>query len=325
MADTLPDGFSRDWLSMREPWDLTARERAAPALGLDRLGQRLRERAGTSRLRVLDLACGTGANLRALAPRLGGAQDWTLMDHDRLLLDAVPARLNAWAAAQGWRLSARPGGLHIEGDGFDVEVRAQRRDLSVDVAGWPMADAHLLTASALLDLVSAPWLAQVADACTAARVPVLFALSVDGQLVWQPPDPDDSWVQSLFEAHQGRDKGFGPALGPRAADVAARLFGQRDALVVRASSPWILEAVPDTPPTDTHALSPAAALLREMVQGMPMAAAEQAGLGATPAPDRMRVEAWCTRRLSRAASTRLELGHTDLLAWPRNQPLSSVD
>lgn len=312
------DGFSPEWLALREPWDIQARARAAPALGLASLGDRLRARAGTPRLRVLDLACGTGANLRALAPILGGAQVWTLLDHDRCLLDALPDHLAAWASAHGWQLARHPGTLQVQGDGFEVEIQTMACDLASDPAGWPLARSHLLTASALLDLVSEAWLVQVADACTRAGVPAFFALSVDGRLQWQPADPDDAAVQALFEAHQGRDKGFGPALGPRAAGVAATVFRAHGAEVVQASSPWEI---------DGHS-APAQALLHELVRGMAMAAAQQAGskqAGSRAAADAQRISAWRARRLALAGQTRLEVGHQDVLAWPGVQPLSSID
>ena len=53
-------GFSADWLTLREPADHRARN---PAL-VEALARHLGGRA----VRVTDLGCGTGSNLRALAP-----------------------------------------------------------------------------------------------------------------------------------------------------------------------------------------------------------------------------------------------------------------
>ena len=82
-------GFSADWLGLREPADTAARppdlvDWIAPSLPRDRS------------VHVLDLATGTGSNLRYLAPRLGGLQQWVLADHDPALLGAMPERLAAW-------------------------------------------------------------------------------------------------------------------------------------------------------------------------------------------------------------------------------------
>ena len=75
-------GFSTDWLAQREPFDTAARALAWPSFGPLLETIRPTATAGASTpLRVLDLACGSGANLRALAPRLGGAQVWQMVDH----------------------------------------------------------------------------------------------------------------------------------------------------------------------------------------------------------------------------------------------------
>ncbi len=49
----------------------------------------------------------------------------------------------------------------------------------------------LVTASALLDLVSERWLRALAARCAGHGAAVLFALSYDGRIVCSPEDPDD--------------------------------------------------------------------------------------------------------------------------------------
>lgn len=58
---------------------------------------------------MLDLASGTGANLRFLAPLLGGEQHWRLVDHDPVLLARGEEQCGAWVA---------------EGDGLDAGLAA---------------------------------------------------------------------------------------------------------------------------------------------------------------------------------------------------------
>ena len=89
--------FSADWLALREPADVAARSseltRAiAEALGHERV------------LDVLDLAAGTGSNLRYLTDRLPAHQRWLLVDHDPVLLAEAPARIAAWGAARGYQV-----------------------------------------------------------------------------------------------------------------------------------------------------------------------------------------------------------------------------
>jgi len=91
--------FSADWLALREPADSRARSAALVRQLADRFVESPNA-PGTTRLRVLDLGCGTGANLRYLAPRLapslGGrrwvTQDWTCVDRNLGLLADLPRR-----------------------------------------------------------------------------------------------------------------------------------------------------------------------------------------------------------------------------------------
>ena len=73
------NSFSADWLALREPYDARARN---PAV----LGAAAALVADYPLIRVVDLACGIGSMLRALAPRLAGCQMWRLIDNDRDLL-----------------------------------------------------------------------------------------------------------------------------------------------------------------------------------------------------------------------------------------------
>jgi len=288
--------FSRDWLALREPFDLAAR--AAAWQGVDLAAAASDWRGGASTLQVIDLACGSGANLRALAPRLQGAQRWTLVDHDPALLAAVPAALQAWAAATGCHVRIEPDAVHLQGDDWHAEVQLQACDLATGLAQLPLTQAHLVTASALLDLVSARWL----DALLAygRHVPAwLFALSVDGRIDWAPADPDDGWIDQLFGAHQSRDKGFGPALGGAAPLHATRALESLGCTVQSVPSDWDMAAERDGADR---------ALLQALIDGMAQAATEQA-----PAA-RTRTAAWRQRREALVTSTRLNVGHLDLLA-----------
>src|SRR5262245_3271527 len=83
-------GFDPAWLDLREPVDRRSRS--------DDLAQALARRLGRrTPVTVLDMGCGTGANLRATAPFLGAEQHWTLVDHDEDLLEAAVVRLGRWA------------------------------------------------------------------------------------------------------------------------------------------------------------------------------------------------------------------------------------
>jgi SAM-dependent methyltransferase len=296
-------GFSADWLRLREPFDRQARERAAPALGLAAHAARWRRGAAEAPLAVMDLACGSGANLRELAPRLGGPQHWCLVDHDPALLAAVPHALAEWGRQPGHRFGSRGDTLHIRGPGFSAEVTRRTTDLARDLATLDFAPVHLVTASALLDLVSEPWLQQLAQQGRSAGTALLFALNVDGRTQWQPADPHDDAVHREFSLHQRRDKGFGPALGPQAVPRALQVLAGAGYQVTQALSDWVIDAT-----VAPAAGGDAAAMLAAMVDGMAAAAIEQAP-GSAPG-----VRAWQARRQAALAATRLVVGHADLIA-----------
>lgn len=266
-------GFSADWLALREPFDRAARNASAPLLDLQAAAVRLR--GDDPVLRVIDLGCGTGANLRELAPRLGGAQQWLMVDDDAHLLAALPESL--------------------EGPGWHANVRTLHLDLALALDAVPFLEARLVTASALLDLVSAFWLDALLTHVWAANAAALFALNVDGRVGWEPGLAGDAEVHALFAADQRRDKGFGPALGAEAAALAVARLGAIGYRVTQARSDWCIEEP---------------AMLRAMIEGMAHAALKQ-----EPAAHEL-VGAWKARRFARIDRTCLRIGHLDVLALP---------
>ncbi|RYY89232.1 MAG: hypothetical protein EOO24_33535 [Comamonadaceae bacterium] len=296
----MSDGFSTDWLALREPFDRAARAGAPIHPGLL---AGLRQRADGRALQVVALGCGTGANLREIAPRLGGAQSWRLVDHDAQLLAALPGALAPWAAAHGLRLEAREALLVLQGDdGLRIEITRCLADLAGGPEAAPLAGADLVTASALLDLVSAPWLEALLARCIVEGAAMWWALNVDHRVDWVPHDPDDEPVLAQFRAHQARDKGFGPALG---AAAAARV-----ADVVRGHG-WQVALTPCDWHVDGQRGARDVAMLRAMVEGIGDAATEQA-----PPEWAARIAAWQARRLAQLDGLQLRVGHADVQAWP---------
>lgn len=196
-------GFSVEWLALREPADIAARDaallaQAAVAAGPDPV--------------ILDLGCGTGSTLRSLAPHLPDHTVWHLVDNDATLLERAGA--NAPGRAHGHRIDLR------------------------DLDELPLGGVTLVTASALLDLMPANWIRALAKRLDRAGLPFYAALSYDGIMTWDPVLPKDADVTRAFNDHQRGDKGLGPALGPDAATVAAQIFRDAQFSVTDANSPW---------------------------------------------------------------------------------------
>ncbi len=293
-------GFSRDWLALREPYDAAARERAA-SQGLACWPPACRAASPSDApLSILDLGGGTGANPRFLAPRLAGPQSWRVIEHDTGLLGALPQAMADWAARAGVTCHAQGEGVELAGAAsWSARVEPVVLDLACRLHDVPFAGAHLVTASALLDLVSAQWLDALVAHCAAARSAVHFALSYDGRIAWREPHPDDGWLRDALNRHQLGDKGFGPALGPAAAGVARARLAEAGYLTHSARSDW-------------HVGPHDVALQRALIDGWAAAAAE-----VDPA-QRDRARAWRRVRLVALSAGRssLSVGHVDLVGWP---------
>lgn len=252
-------GFSAEWLGLREPADMAARDatlmaQAAVLAGPDPV--------------VLDLGCGTGSTLRTLGPHLPDNARWHLVDIDPALLDR--------AATEA------PGRATVH----QLDLR--------DLDGLPLDSVTLVTASALLDLMPADWIAVLATRLADAGVPFYAALSYDGIMTWDPALPRDADVTRAFNDHQRGDKGLGPALGPDAAVTATKIFRDAGFDVHTGQSPWRIG--PDQAP-----------LHRALVQGIAEAASET---GLSVATD------WGRSRIAMAGDSRCLIGHHDMLALP---------
>jgi len=202
-------GFSADWLTLREPYDLAARNPAvidAVAAALEPL----------SPVRIVDLACGTGSTMRVLSPFLPARQSWKLVDNDLSLLA---------------RAAATPRAKQIATTTIPLDLN---RDLEAALDG----PIDMVATSALLDLVSEAWLDRLVVEIAARSIPFYAAMSYDGHTELTPPDPLDATIAAAVNLHQRTDKGFGPALGPTAAAFAIARFEALGYSVVQGSSDW---------------------------------------------------------------------------------------
>lgn len=195
-----------EWLVLRESADAAARS--------DELAETVaRHLAGADPLVVHDLGGGTGAMGRWLAPRLAGPQHWVVHDRDPELLEHAVAAPPAAAA-----------------------VEARRSDVT-RLAPGDLAGARLITASALLDMLTADELEPMVDACLDADAPVLLALTVTGSVDLTPGDSLDPCIEAAFNAHQRHAR-----LGPDAVGAAVERFRAAGADVLVRPSPWHLDA-----------------------------------------------------------------------------------
>ena len=278
--------FSPEWLALREPAD----HASVNAKVRDALRARF---ADTDTIRVVDLGCGAGSNLRGTWDALGPKQHWTLVDYDPKLLAAAKSRLTAFGKAKSvdndaLRLSMPRGAF--------IDVAFKQADLSTGNFEPVIGGADLVTAAALFDLISASVINQLVSGIVKNRQSFITVLTYDGIASWLPGHPADNSLREAFNSHQRGDKGFGPALGPAATDALAEAFQAQGYRVVRGKSPWVL---------DRSFLQ----LRRELDQGFAGAVRETAQV-----PE-AEIDSWLAARLSSDDAVTI-IGHEDLLAVP---------
>jgi hypothetical protein len=281
-----------EWLKLREDVDAVSR---AGAL-MRRVAEAM---AGLEEVRILDLATGAGSNVRYLAERLPGRQRWLVVDRSPQLLSHLVLRTEAWARQRGYDAETSMGVLTIRGQGRQWDITPRERDLNV--VDQELVDGRqLVTASALLDLVSESWLRSIASHCRAAGAVALFPIVYNGKSSSWPAEPEDEMVLDLFNRHQRTDKGLGgPAAGPSATDAAVRAFAAEGFHVDVEPSDWVL--------ADQHQ-----ELQRQLIDGWAFAASEMG-------PESAEVVArWKARRMAHvdAGRSRILVGHFDLAAFP---------
>jgi hypothetical protein len=270
---TDPVRAAPDWLALREPADATARS--------GDLVEKVRPFLSGRESEIRDLGCGTGSMARWLAPRLPGRQRWLLYDRDGDLLPLADGHPPTAAL-----------------DGSPVTIETRERDIT-RLEPAELAGASLITASALLDMMTAPELDRLVAGCVRADCPVLITLTVTGRVDLAPEDPLDRPFGAAFNDHQRRPAAEGRRLGPDAVDVAVDAFTRAGPDVLLRPSPWRLGVEQG-------------ALTTQWLTGWLTAACEQ----------RPELEAerpgYARRRLDQLAEGRLSVAvhHQDLLVLP---------
>jgi hypothetical protein len=261
------DSLSR-WLALREPADTAAR--SAP------LTRAIAEALPDDRpLRILDLGSGTGSNVRYLSPRLPVPQQWLVVDRDQELL------------------------AEVSGQNANCHIDTLCRNLGTLDDPILFSGRHLVTSSALLDLVSDEWLHALAGHCRTSRAAALFTLNYNGRSQCIPVEAEDDTIRDLMNRHQRtNDKGFGRAAGPDAVDCAAASFAAAGYQMRREASDWML-------------LPGQRELQRQLIEGWAQAAEEIAQ------EQRSMIHNWLARRLAHIEEgrSRVIVGHDDLAAW----------
>lgn len=275
--------FDSDWLTLREPADHRARNRSLMAEVLSWAEHEYNTPNTASGqhappLLVADLGAGTGSNARYLVQALTVPQRWVLLDQDEHLLSLAADRVE-----------------HLD---VPLETRVCQLTYQTLASQIP-DDTRLVTASALIDLMSAEWLKALASAVAERRAGLLIVLTYDGRFELSPAEADDHWILESVNAHQHREKGAGAAMGPDATtylQTRLQTYGYQTSV---APSPWQLTA-------EQSALQVA------LLKGWQQAVQEQCS------GELERATRWFDKRLAQARAKKLTIRvvHQDLFARP---------
>lgn len=272
---TLAAGLTREWLRLREPADLRARSAHLARTCAQWLGAQ-------GPVIVHDLGAGSGSQGRWLAPFLPGPQHWVLHDREPDLLAAAAADPPPGAA-----------------DGAPVSVETRLGDLR-DLRPDDLADASLVTANALLDMLTLNEVEHLVRCCAAVGAPVLVTLTVVGRVELSPANGWDRALGAAFDDHQRRTTAGRRLLGPTAAARTVACLTSYGAEVETCPSPWRLGAAHRT-------------LTDAWLSGWVAAAVEQqptlADVGSAYLEDR--------REALESGALEVVVHHVDLLARPR--------
>ena len=269
-------GFSIEWLNLREASDHKARDRHL----LKTAANWLNDLKSKDKV-IVDLGSGTGSTIRGLQryTTLAPSIQWRLVDNDpELLAEAVHRHSEEYSI-----------------ESFLVDLSATQK--------LPLESASLITASALLDLVSSNF---IRDLCQLIKEknegrPLGFysALNYDGCIKWTPFHPLDAAILMNFNTDQRRDKGFGPALGPDATDFLKTQFHSTKFQCLSAKSPWLLGSADYL-------------LTESLINGISGVAIQTDGLTNSDIQD------WKTFRIENVRTGTCYLGHTDIVVLPNS-------
>jgi hypothetical protein len=233
MGGALPCAVdSLAWLRLAEPFDHAARSAGLVA--------DLRAALPADRpIGIVDLGAGIGSNLRYVAPRLGGEQEWLLVDRREQLLEELPDELGRWAAER-----ALP--VHRGGDVLYVGPWRVRWSPLGDV--FPDVGAHAIVANGYLASLDQAAIQDLADWLVERGVPFLASANPDQRTRISPdhalddtvlaaagPDPVEM-LAGLLDGFDVRVESTDWRIGPDQPELQRALIAR-----IGGDAPWIAE------------------------------------------------------------------------------------
>jgi SAM-dependent methyltransferase len=194
--------------------------------------------------RVLEVGAGMGT-------MVGRLNDWgtvvageyVLLDADRELLDRSRRWLSDWAAARGLRGDLMPDGLQVG----NLRVRLVHAELGSYLEASLGAEADVLIANALLDLVDVPAVLPGLLRLLVSGGVYWFTINYDGESIFAPSHPHDHQVMLAYHRDMDERLRYGRPAGE--SRTGRRLFHHLRAAgaspLAAGSSDWVVSADPD--------------------------------------------------------------------------------
>jgi SAM-dependent methyltransferase len=194
--------------------------------------------------RMLEVGAGLGTMVARLMD-LGAvvAGEYILLDADRQLLDSSRGWLRDWATARGVRSALLPDGLQVG----DLRVRPVHAELGSYLRTAEPAQADVLIANAILDLVDVP---AILPGLLRLLVPggvYWFTINYDGESIFTPGHPHDHQIMQAYHRDMDERIRYGRPAGD--SRTGRHLFHHLQAAgapaLAAGSSDWVVHPAPD--------------------------------------------------------------------------------
>ena len=194
--------------------------------------------------RVLEIGAGLGTMVARLIDwGAVGAGEYILLDADRQLLDRSRRWLSDWAAARGLRSHLLADGLRVG----DLRVRLVHAELGSYLAAADEAQADVLIANAVLDLVDVPAVLPGLLRLLNPGGIYWFTINYDGESIFAPGHLHDDQIMHAYHRDMDERVRYGRPAGE--SRTGRRLFLHLRAAAAPAlaagSSDWVVHAGPD--------------------------------------------------------------------------------
>jgi hypothetical protein len=194
--------------------------------------------------RVLEVGAGLGTMVaRLLDWGVLDRGEYILLDADRPLLDQSRRWLRDWAVTRGLPSDLRPDGLQIG----DLRVRLVHAELGRYLETGRGAQADVLIANAVLDLVDVPVVLPRLLRLLFPGGVYWFTINYDGMSVFEPEHPHDDQVMRAYHRDMDERVRYGQPAGE--SRTGRHLFHQLRAAgapaLAAGSSDWVVSAGAD--------------------------------------------------------------------------------